>query len=277
MHNTLYIDEFFLQNLLVDLLLLKVTGRVLKLRIPLGRQLLAAGAGSLAVCLIYLPGWQRGLAGKLLICAVGLEMAFLSLPKGAHSLWGKAAFLLYLNGFLLGGLFGWLRSAISFPVYPFLFFTLLSYELLNLGMKALFRQREEEQDIRSVTLRYQGREVQLRGLVDTGNRLRDPVFGRPVSILGAAGKEELLKGAEPVWYPIPYHSVGKKSGLLPAFYGDALEIRGRDGVNIRTEKPLLGVTKEPLSSKENYQMIVHPALLSEQEGGRSTGTRVGGR
>ena len=78
MYYTLYIDAFFLQNLLTDYLLLTVTGRMLKIRIPAFRRLLAAGVGSLTVCLVYLAGGQNSLAGKLILygaAAVGISKA----------------------------------------------------------------------------------------------------------------------------------------------------------------------------------------------------------
>lgn len=277
MYYTLYIDVFFLENLLTDYLLLTVTGRVLKIRIPEVRRLLAAGIGSLTVCLVYLAGGQNSLAGKLIqYGAAAAGMVFTSLPKNQRGLFWKALFLLYLNGFLLGGIFGWLRNAFAFPVYPFLFFTLLSYELLSLAAKLLFRQKEQEQSIYAVTIRYQENTCTVRALLDTGNRLRDPVFGKPVSIITADLKTELLGEQEPVMYPIPYHSVGRKTGFLPAFYADALELTGMDGACIRTEKPLLGITKEPLSLTENYSMILHPALMKPQAAAEA-GVRVGGK
>ncbi len=277
MYYTLYIDVFFLQNLLTDYLLLTVTERMLKIRIPALRRLLAAGVGSLAVCLVYLAGGQNSLAGKLILYgAAAAGMVCVSLPKNQRGLFWKALFLLYLNGFLLGGIFGWLRSAFAFPVYPFLFFTLVSYELLKLTAGLIFRQREQERCVYSVTIRYRENTCTVRALLDTGNSLRDPVFGKPVSIITADLKAKLLGSREPVLYPIPYHSVGRKNGFLPAFYADELELTGPDGVWIHTEKPLLGITKEPLSSTENYSMILHPALL-EPCSAENAEMRVGGK
>ena len=53
MYYVLYIDVLFLQNLLLDYLLLTVTARLLKLSPGRIRRLLAAGLGSLLLCLVY--------------------------------------------------------------------------------------------------------------------------------------------------------------------------------------------------------------------------------
>lgn len=268
MYHTLYIDVFFLENLLTDYLLLSLTDRLLKLRSGLPRRLAAAAAGSLAVCVLYGLGWQRSMLGKLLLHgAVGPCMALVSRKWNSRRLLLQSIFLLYLNAFLLGGIFGWLWNTWRFPAYPFLFFTLVSYGILKLSMRALFRQRRQEQSIRSVTVRYRGKSCTVRALLDTGNGLRDPVFGKPVSIITEGLKKQLLEAGEPVWYPIPYRSVGREHGFLPAFYADVLEIREPDGRKLSRERPLLGVTKEPLSSDEYYSMILHPALTEQSAAG----------
>ena len=58
MYYVLYIDVLFLQNLLLDYLLLTVTARLLKLSPGRIRRLLAAGLGSLLLCLVYAL-WPR--------------------------------------------------------------------------------------------------------------------------------------------------------------------------------------------------------------------------
>ena len=112
-----------------------------------------------------------------------------------------------------------------------------------------------------MTLGFHGRILRLRGLRDTGNSLRDPIFGKPVSLLHRGLLEALCGTEEILYYPVPYRSVGKENGLLPAFYADFLQIETEDGSVLRTERPLLGVTKEPLSSKNEYDILLHPDLF----------------
>ena len=123
------------------------------------------------------------------------------------------------------------------------------------------RFRRERQRLYPVTISFRGRSVRTRGLIDTGNALRDPVFGKPVSVLDPELQLELLGAEPPLFYPVPFHSIGKENGLLPAFYADFLQIETEDGPVLRTERPLLGVTKEPLSSKNEYDILLHPDLF----------------
>ena len=249
MYYVLYIDVLFLQNLLLDYLLLTVTARLLKLSPGRIRRLLAAGLGSLLLCLVYAL-WPRCPLPVFLLLhgalAIIMSIAGLRIAVRSRTLLGRAVILLYLCSFLLGGIFGWIQGMIRFPVYPFLGLSLLSCWLLSLAARWLFRFRQSEQQICSVTLGFHGRILRLRGLRDTGNSLRDPIFGKPVSLLHRGLLEALCGTEEILYYPVPYRSVGKENGLLPAFYADFLQIETEDGSVLRTERPLLGVTKEPL-------------------------------
>ena len=98
MYHTLYIDVFFLENLLTDYLLLSLTDRLLKLRSGILRRLAAAAAGSLVVCVLYGLGWQRSMLGKLLLHgAVGPCMALVSRKWNSRRLLLQSIFLLYLR------------------------------------------------------------------------------------------------------------------------------------------------------------------------------------
>ena len=264
MYYVLYIDVLFLQNLLLDYLLLTVTARLLKLSPGRIRRLLAAGLGSLLLCLVYAL-WPRCPLPVFLLLhgalAIIMSIAGLRIAVRSRTLLGRAVILLYLCSFLLGGIFGWIQGMIKFPVYPFLGLSLLSCWLLSLAARWLFRFRQNEQQICSVTLGFHGRILRLRGLRDTGNSLRDPIFGKPVSLLHRGLLEALCGTEEILYYPVPYRSVGKENGLLPAFYADFLQIETEDGPVLRTERPLLGVTKEPLSSKNEYDILLHPDLF----------------
>ena len=101
----------------------------------------------------------------------------------------------------------------------------------------------------------------IMALIDSGNSLVEPISQKPVSIVEKSVLEEfqqeLLKEN---FRMVPFHSVGKEKGILEAYFIEKLEIR-RGGECIVIEKPMIAVTPEKVSSKKDYQMILHPALL----------------
>ena len=84
--------------------------------------------------------------------------------------------------------------------------------------------REKGIVARCLLLTVKGLEV--RALVDTGNRLYEPISQSPVMVVEQAfikqyfKKEDMLKIRA-----VPYHSVGKRLGILYAFPVEAMEIK----------------------------------------------------
>ncbi len=61
---------------------------------------------------------------------------------------------------------------------------------------------------------------------------------------------------------IPFHSIGKSSGLLPGMTLDYMNIRREKDLQ-RLERPVIAVSKEPVNRDGKYQLILHPQLLDE--------------
>lgn len=262
MYYKLYIDVLFLENLLLDYLLLGLLSALLRCSTTRLRRGLAAALGSVGVCLLYLFSLNGTLVGSLFLY-VGLSTAMVRLGlsiRGGRPLVRSVA-LLYVCSLLLGGIFQWLQTRIRVPVYSFLFFSMASFGLLTLCMRGLMQVRLRRQTLYRVILTFRGKNLELKGLLDTGNQLRDPLLGGPVSLMTKETVKELAGDEEIRFHPVPYHSVGRARGLLPVFAADSMEIYLSGGEQRHIEKPLLGVPDEPLSSEKEYQLILHPELL----------------
>lgn len=263
MHYELYIDVWFLRNLLIDFLLLSLLQRILKCPAGKLRRLGAAALGSTGVCLLYVCSVEQEMLRFLLVYVL---LSTIMVKVGLHiqdrRMLGKAVFLLYVSSMLLGGIFQWVQRVVPFPWYPFLGISLVSYGLLTAGMQGILRIRDGRQRFLEVTVSFHGRVIPVRALLDTGNRLKDPVFGKPVSIITETVRQKICQEEEILYYQVPFHSIGKQDGMLPAFFADYLCIETPEGRKTVIERPMLGITKEPLSSKEKYDMILQPDLLS---------------
>ena len=90
----------------------------------------------------------------------------------------------------------------------------------------------------------------------------DPIFGKPVSIITEELHQLLCKEEEVLYQQVPFHTIGKQGSIMEAFFGDYLCIHTAEGEVRLIEHPLLGITKEPLSSKNEYGMILHSDLLN---------------
>ena len=111
-----------------------------------------------------------------------------------------------------------------------------------------------------VELYLGSKKYQIKGMIDTGNGLRDPISGTPVSILDRHTARKLFgeEHLKDVRY-IPYQSIGKKAGVLPAVQLERMCIL--KDTECWVEKPLIASSEETISKGGEYEMILNPNLF----------------
>lgn len=174
------IERFLLANFAADFLLLAVSVRAVG-QVKLGRVALAALWGTayaLAACGRW--SWLRGGAGLAGCLAV---MSLVACPPG--SLVKRARLCVSL--IVCSGLAGGLQAALGARSVPLFFAALVTYALFSDSRRAA---REE----RTVRLRLYlgGGCVELNALVDSGNRLHEPLSGLPVLVVRKECLEQAL-------------------------------------------------------------------------------------
>ena len=127
----------------------------------------------------------------------------------------------------------------------------------------------------------------VNALIDTGNRLKDPLTGSPVILLEYSAAAEYLPDevrrafmafdagdlglisellANSTWLPrfrvIPFVSIGEEKGLLPGFRADQVLIF--DGTrNFRSRNVVIGIYVNRLSKEGAFAALLHPDVLAE--------------
>ena len=295
----IYVDQFFFGNLLMNYLILWSAGRLSNARSSVFRLALAAVLGSLYSLLTFLPGTGLlfGLPGKLLFSLMMVLAAFAPLPW--RTLAACAGFF-YLSSFTLGGMvlgftyllhtnagfFGEMKEIPAVIGRHFWSGVLLSllfgWTAYRLGRRLLQRRLARRRF--KVAISFFGRRVDVDALVDTGNSLVDPLSGDPVIVVEYEALKALLPPeikqsleesqldytrllaglANTPWAArfriIPFRSLGEQHGLLAGLRPDAVEI-DEGSKKITAEKVIVGIYRHRLHSGENYQALLHPALL----------------
>lgn len=150
----------------------------------------------------------------------------------------------------------------------------LGYLLVGLGvgsivirfvLKNIQTRQELEQRLYQVTIIWKKRYCHCRALLDTGNHLK--YGGEPVVLLSPKKAEELGYGWADVdsYRVIPYSSVGCEAGLLHGFVCDCILLEEE---NVLINKVVVAVADRDLSGKKEYEMLLHPDLLSGEGRGK---------
>lgn len=266
MHYELYLDSLFLLNFGMNLLLLSLVDHSMGHTATWYR--LFAGAGVGAGCYLLPFLWKGTASGKLLFCFLPGTLLMLYATFSIRSLRALWSYFrkLMLSTFLIGGILAALLR--GFPVGR----KFLPGIGMVLGMGAfsvwlLLRGRKREKELAGycdVVLQGTVETLRIHALVDSGNTLTEPISGAPVSVLDARVFYRLWPEGLSGFRAIPYHSVGKKSGILKGYPVPQMTIISQ-GVEREYRNVYLAVSGEEIAGEE-IPMLLHPALLREMNG-----------
>lgn len=261
----IYLDIFFLVNAGMNFVVLMIESFFQRRRIRLWRLALASAVGALLSVGVLVLGIHRYiwffLALYLVVSAGILGIAFGRTTAGALI---RNLIIFYVSAFLLAGMLMQLQNFLNIRGSSFLLLIsagsilYVTYRMVPAGK----RWKKKTEQYFSVSLAYQCRSVHGNGLLDTGNHLTEPFSHKPVTIGEKKFIAPLFSHTEkPALRYIPFHSIGKTSGLLPVFQAEYLEVHGPDGLCHREEKPWIAIYDSYVSADGEYEMLLHPDML----------------
>lgn len=260
MYYELYVDVLFLVNFMMDYLLLLLLRKMLKCTATHGRILFGAAVGSLMTCIIVILPIPYALIKFIMFhTIVNVFMIWTGLKIRDVKTFAKAYILLYIGAFFLGGVMEALRQYVRIGS---LFFAIAigGYYVVSKLWDVITSVQRINQYQCKVDLYLGEKMLQVKGMIDTGNGLIDPISKQPVSILDKQVAGAFLGdvSALQIRY-IPYHSIGKKEGVLLALRIDKMCIHRERECWIK--EPLIGVSEETISTEGDYEMILNPNLF----------------
>ncbi|MFC4599420.1 sigma-E processing peptidase SpoIIGA [Cohnella hongkongensis] len=305
---TVYVDLVFLTNLAVDAAVLMATAKVRRIKPSRTRLFAAAFLGAAYAALMFwahIP-YLYSFGAKVFVSAA---MVLLSFGYGGplRCIRNFAAFYV-VNFATLGGVIGLsflLRSAnspwgamtvtedggfilewqmqLGLLVVTFLMSVWMFRSASETGRK----RQELDQWVWKVEIRIDGDSWTMPALLDTGNRLYDPLTRIPVMIMEAdvwkerlpAGWSERLKEESPdrliseldaeaseeyAWGSrlrlVPYRAVNGSSRLMLAVKPDHVALYREGHPPLQVNRVLIGLDGGTLSSEGTYRAIVHPDM-----------------
>lgn len=267
---TIYLDELFLLNMVIDYFLLLATARICSLPCARGRFALGAalGAGWCCACLVpaltflNAPVLQPVLAMAMTLIAFGrsrtLFRCFFSF-LGVSALFGGAVYAACLwRGLDSSG------KLIHIDMRVLVLSFALCWALVSL----LFRRSiaNAARQYHTVTVEKNGRTARFQALRDTGNGLYDPVSGCAAFVAEAEAIRSLfphtdmaiLRGdpaaalaSMPGMRLIPYAAIGGKRELLLAFRPDRVTIDGTEHKDL-----IAAISPSPIGTDGTYQAVL---------------------
>lgn len=260
-----YLDLIFLENILIDYVLLCVVKHMLHMPTKKCRLLLGALLGAAATTEYYMFPIQTGwiLLIQLLLAVGMIYSSFGSVRKQKLIC---AVALLYCLSFLMEGMLRLMIRQTGISRHTIYTLCMLCGTILFGGLflerllKMVAKQNSVTDQIFKVSIRTQGRCFSGTGFMDSGNCLKEPITGSAVVVV----EKEFLKRngvSEPEtgYFAIPFRALGCEAGILKGFFIDEM-ILEQNEKRFSYEKVMLGIYDGRLCSQNTYQMLLNPAL-----------------
>lgn len=178
----------------------------------------------------------------------------------------KTATLYWAMNFLIGGMFQFLYNRFpavkenSYPMLTFFGTILFACMFMGKGIEIIKNNFLEKRIYLPVIIRIGEKSIKAVGLMDTGNQLKEPISKKPVVIV----EKELLEKEEITlpennFYAIPFHSLGKKRGIMRGFIAEEIIMENEQEKKV-VKQVMIGICEEKLSMKGEYSLILNPML-----------------
>lgn len=299
----------FAANLLIDGVLLWLTAWLVKLKVSWWRLGLSALVGALYVVMMFVPELSF-LYTFLIKFALSLVMLWISFGFRSLQSYLRALGAFYIINFAAaGGILGFhyllqssgdIWNGIMFTstggqahrlkigfwfvlaVFPLVLF------IFKLSQSSKVRREQLESYIGEVSVEIEGVSVVCPGLLDTGNRLSDPLTRIPVMVMEASlweghlpaswkgrltqtGADTLLletDGQSFAWQDrmrlVPYRGINRGSSFMLALKPDLVKIK-LGGQTYTSKRVLIGLDGGTLSGDGAYRAVIHPDLAQREE------------
>ena len=282
----IYVEYVLLDNLVIDYLLLYYTNKILGLKCQ-HSWILLLGAIFGAVCSVLLPllpviPFISLLLKFFLSC---LLVFFLGKVSSIRDFINKIL-TFYLLTFALGGISyavlalmnakftnGLLTYDASLPLGVILLVVFVYIRIIEYIARVIYKKRNLIPFIRDISLIIDNRQINMKGLLDSGNGLIERRTGLPVVIISLttlmrvyklkdiqtaieSGKSDKIKNVR----FINYSTVAGTSKKMLIFDADELILKD-ENKEISIKNFALGLCMHDFKSKDDFEILLNPAIF----------------
>lgn len=226
---TIYVDLVFLINLIMDFYILSGVKFLLKLDTKFFRILLGSLFGSLSIFLLFFS--LSSILLNFIKIIISILMVLISFGK--YKFFNRL-FYLYIISIFLGGSIYLINDALGYEVSGLVFINngysinliillIISPIIIFMYVKEFLKFKKRINTIYNVIIKFKNKEISLEGFLDTGNKLIDPYFKRPIVLLNK--KYIDLRGKKILY--VPFSSLNNE-GLLKCIIPECILISDKE-------------------------------------------------
>ncbi len=193
---TFYIDIIFLENIIMNYIILIATGLIVKKNIKHLRIFISSLIGAIYAIMSYITSLEiyANQITKFLLSVVMIYIAYNPINMKAMC---KNIIIFYLTSFCFGGAAYYLLYYISpqqinningiltgsYPIKIAILGGILGFFLMNIGFKIIKNKIDKNSIFYNIEIFYNNNFVTIKTILDTGNLLVEPITSFPVIIV----------------------------------------------------------------------------------------------
>ena len=291
---TIYVDIVFLENLLLNYIILLATAIIGKSKIKFFKFFLASSFGSLYAILNYIINLNL-FTNFLLKLFISIFMILLSFENKKMKIFFKNLIMFYLTSFTFGGAAFMLLFFISpesviyenghfigtYPIKIAIYGCLLGFIIIFIVAKVI--KSRFSNTLCDLEIFYDEKSIKLKTLIDSGNLLKEPISNQDVIVVEKSSLEQIIdkeilddaitmadgnlignideKIYKLKFKIIPFSSLGNENGVLVGFKPDYIKIYS-DEECIKKEV-IIGIYDGKLSKTNLYTSLTGLSVLKE--------------
>ena len=281
MYYELYIDLFFLENFMMDSILLLFVRSVFGKKSFTIRTFTAGVIAAVFSCVVIVIRMPEAVKCFCNYCIIPIVMIWLGVKISNIVQLFEGILLLYFTAICLGGIMQLFRPYMGIVSVMYVS-ALMGCFILKMSWNLLTREGNLQKRCCQVVLYDETKKWDIRAMIDTGNMLQDPAGQKPVHIIskkmaekiyGTKMVEELLeyslsKENEEKWMKKKLHYIPcqtiQGTHLLPVVTMEKMEIIQKSIIEIQMPQIGIGIMEET-----DYQIIVNAQSI----GGTKYGCR----
>lgn len=253
-----YIDIVFFTNFLFDFILLLSVNIILKRNMKIYRIILGALTGTLTLLMLFIR--MNSLTLFLYKLVISIIMVLITFDYKTIKYTFKNLYFLYIVSIIMGGFLYFINNQINVKNEGLIFITsnfslnlilgiILSSIFIYFYIKETKDLKENYNKYHKLTLYINDVTLNINAFLDTGNKLKDPYFHKPIILVNSSLIDDHIKT-----FLVPYYTVNNKD-LLEVFSPQKILVN-----NKKTKKALIGLSDVNING---IKIILNKEILWE--------------
>ena len=294
---TIYIDVVFIENLIMNYIILFATSIIIKIKVKHIRLILASILGAIYSIIAYMSILEMysSVILKIILSVIIVYIAYN--PQNVKNMW-KYLVIFYMTSFVFGGAAFALIYIVkpqdilmknglflgTYPLKTIILGTIVAFVVIVTSFKLVKSKISKKDMFCTIKININKVEIETKAMIDTGNLLKEPISNTPVivvehTLLYDCMPKEILNNLENILggdfeniseevknkyisklKVIPFSSLGKQNGMLIGIKPEEITVINDENEN-KINNVIIGIYNKTLTKRGEYRALIGIELL----------------